>query len=503
VQQAFGARHPDQRARAPILRCGKAQGKEGVFVDNEKGGADLLRDIFAPFPEYNSQSHKTHFAKAIKAEEQASGTGGLSLSPDGQFNEIANYAELPDSENTIQDIDIARIFELRYGNNLTPHETRLLRRMIAGRSLKAISEQDQVSYETRRNQLKSIMAKAEINRQTALISHLSGLLAVKMLNDPEKDRAGQENISRYLDRFYGGRARLFSPHLGDGHQLLILDMGPTSGKPVIYMHSAFFPVFPFPDDLGFLHRLNLRIITPFRPGYFDLPVDWSATPSERLTDFTRILATFLESFDLAQAPVFSHAHGVSAAIMLCQHLGNQVPQLLLHSPPYVSATAQRPQKAHIRAQALLFNRFPKLGIEFYRLLAKAVARPEKLLETLEKIFGDSEPDMRALRAPARKIWLHATLYGLGRGNLPGIVNDINSQAHDWVADLQKLPMPTMMHFGGQDKYSNYQELENNLGSKPVEFSIEENAGMLSGIFSPEPLLRILAGDTAIGSDPTT
>lgn len=451
-----------------------------------------MRDIFLPFPMQERQAHKTQFTKTVEAQEQGADREGLVLSADGQFREMAAPDGRSTSPNSIQDVDIARIFELRYGNKLTPHETRLLRGMIAGSSVKEISAQDRVSYETRRNQLKSIMGKAGVERQTALVSHLSGLLAVKMLNDPEKDWVRQEKISTYMDRFYGGAARLFSPHLGDDRQLLILDIGPTEGKPIIHMHSAFFPVFPFPDDLGLLHKMNLRIITPFRPGYFGLPVDWNLKPPERMADFIDTLALFLESFDFAGAPVFSHAHGVSAAILLCQRLGNRVPQLILHSAPFVSAVTQPPQKPHIRAQALLFNRFPKLGIEFYRLFAKAIARPDKFDETLEKIFGDSAPDIEALREPARKPWLHAIIYGLGRGNLPGIVSDINAQRYDWTEDLLKLPIPITMHYGEHDKYSNFQELRHNLDGKPINFHINKNAGMLSGLFLPEPILQTLA-----------
>jgi DNA-binding CsgD family transcriptional regulator/PAS domain-containing protein len=73
---------------------------------------------------------------------------------------------------------------LRRVFNLTEAEARLGRQMALGESLETVAERLGISKETSRSQLKSIFAKARINRQSALVAMLSALLG-----DSRDDRA--------------------------------------------------------------------------------------------------------------------------------------------------------------------------------------------------------------------------------------------------------------------------------------------------------------------------
>lgn len=437
------------------------------------------------------------FALDYDGDAQGTSPSGLLLDLEGCFIEIDGSTKKTEKSLHVLDAGIARMFELRYANSLTLSEVRILRGLVAGKSLQEISSQDQVSYQTRRNQLRSIMEKADVSRQTVLISTCSVLLANKLMRPPEKKSAAKEKIGHYFDKFYKGTARLYSPRISGDQTLLISDVGPVGGTPIIHMHSGFFPVFPFPDNRSLLDELNLRIITPFRPGYFGQPIDWKSTPEERTADFVRTLAIFLEDFDLANSPVFAHAHGALSAVMLCKRLGTKVPRLTLNSAILPPALTQKPQKAHVRAQLALVEKLPKLGIQYFKLLAKSISNPAKLDETLERLFGDSEPDMAVLNAPSTKAWLHTSIYELGRCNLPGIVSEIMAQRCDWTAELRNLQMPITLLYGGQDKYTDYQELGIDVGGNAIKLQIDEDAGMISSLFNPKPMLQLIMGDHSI------
>ncbi len=472
--------------------------QKGVEAAQDGAGGrlprDLLSDVFSTFPDDGLDENIRAFSRFLCEFGAGPATQGLHLLPDGRLID----ADQPDFATTqtglfIADRKIAQVFDARYGAALTDTELRLLRGLIAGMSLKEISAVDGVSYQTRRNQLKAVMEKSGATRQAELVATMTALLVLTATRNADEDRNAQSALRRLLDGFYAGNARVYSPHFKDGRSMLVLDLGPAGGRPVVHMHSAFFPVFPFPDDMGLLEALNLRVITPMRPGFFGLPVEWKTPADERIDDFTASLAAFLEDFGLADAPVFSHAHGVVAAVSLCQRLGHRGPQLVVHSGQYTPPEQHRRQPAHIRGQFKLLEKSPRLLLELYRLLARSVARPSKLEQTLERIFGGSPADMAALRAPSVQAWLRKVICRAGRDNIPGIVSDIQTMHADWVSDMLALPTPVTMFYGRHDTYSNLGELTKRFADQPVDLRVKDDQGLISMMFQPREILTCVAG----------
>lgn len=468
---------------------GNAEAAEATSKTARYG--DLLADVFSTFPDDARDESMLAFSRHVA--QLGTKRLGIHLCPDGRIVD----ASQPDPGASqrgifIADTKIGQIFSSRYGSPVTETETRVLRGLIAGMTLKEISTADGVSYQTRRNQLKAIMEKARVTRQTELVVTISTLLVLSATQDEDKSRLAQGKIRDFVDRYYPKQARIFSPRLADGTSMLILDMGPPTGMPVLHMHSAFFPVFPFPPDMSALTALNLRVITPMRPGFFGLPVDWQAPAEVRIENFTGALAGFLDDFDLADIPVFSHAHGIVAAISLCRRLGNRVPRLIGHGAQYVVPDQQFRQRVHIRGHFRLLERSPRLLVEVYRLLAHAVVRPTKLKETLENIFGDSLPDMAALSDPAYQAWLFHIISKVGRDNIPGIVSDIQTTQEDWLKPLMSLSMPISLIYGREDSYSNHLEVAKCVDGKPIDLRLKDNEGLISMMFHPNAILADIA-----------
>jgi len=454
---------------------------------------DLLFDVFRPFPGDDRDESIGTFSRFMAEIAAGAPARGIHLMPDGRLIEPRQPGFAKQQTGTlIADTKIAQIFEARYGAPLTEAELRLLRGLVAGMSLKEISAADGVSYQTRRNQLKAVMEKSGATRQAELVATMTTLLVLSATRNADDQQKAQGRIRSFLDEFYPTKARVYSPHFGAYRSLLVLDLGPTDGMPVLHMHSAFFPVFPFPSEMALLDELNLRVITPMRPGFFGMPVAWETPVEERVEGFTTALAGFLEDFDLADAPVFCHAHGIISAVSLCRRLGNRVPRLVVHGGQHTAPEQQVRHPPHIRAHFKLLEKSPRLLLELYRLLAQAVARPAKLHDTLAKVFGKSAADMSALSDPARQAWLYQIISRVGRDNVPGIVADTQAMQTDWVSQLTMLPMPVTLFYGRDDRYSNFDQIAAQVAGTEIDLRLQDDQGLISMMFQPETILTYIA-----------
>lgn len=150
-------------------------------------------------------------------------------------------------------IELEAVLEASF--RLTPAEMRVLRRLAAGDTARAISERFQRSEGTVRNQIKSILAKtdaagiANLNRIVALIAQtIAGAPAVNRLRN-------------------GSPVDLEILTLPDGRALEVRQQGPSDGQPVLFIHGMLFGSELPRSALDCLEREGLRLIAPARPGF--------------------------------------------------------------------------------------------------------------------------------------------------------------------------------------------------------------------------------------------
>ncbi len=448
---------------------------------------NMLADLLTVFPDTGPR--ETPYLARLERLGIEQNAGGLFLDADGGFSEHTSSDAIAEGQTLIEDKQIGQVFQLRFDAALTSTEKRVLRSIIAGRSVREISARDSVAHETRRNQLKTIMAKAGISRQVDLVAIMSTLLAMAALK-PGKDEIPPP-VRGFLDRFHGRGLRIYSPHLPSGRRLLLLERGPADGRPVLHMHSAFFPLLPIDDAR--LDAIGIRIITPLRPGFFGLPVDWQAGANARTQTFVDDLATVLRDFRLDHVPVFGHAHGATAAVALCARLGDRGARLTLLSAQAGGPDHRGYLPLHVRAHQGLARNSPKMLTRTYRLLGHSIVRPDNLDQVLHKFFGHSRADLQALRDPGNRAWLQALFCDIGQSNIAGIVSDSQLFLRDWVEALGQLPMTRTVIYGGEDRYANFDSLASRCAETGAELRIIAGQGSLSLLFAAETLLREAAG----------
>lgn len=172
------------------------------------------------------------------------------------------------------ELDILKLMADQFSGPTPTHtEVNVLVRMINGFSLRQISEQDGVAYETRRYQFKQILAKFNLTKNTDLIalvltrihSHLFTLLLDQF--DFNKRVAQETSSVTFFRQIYGASLRTHHHKFGDSYQLTVFDLGPIDGHPVLCMHPINMPIYPCCSKTDVLYKMNLRIICPAMPGY--------------------------------------------------------------------------------------------------------------------------------------------------------------------------------------------------------------------------------------------
>lgn len=135
---------------------------------------------------------------------------------------------------------------------LTRAEARLTSGLVAGDELKALATEYGVSYNTVRSQLRSILGKLGIQRQSELVA--------KVLSDPLVTLRAPTELQPQPD--------FHAMTLPDGRRLAWCEYGPAGGRPVILSHASLWSrLQQHPDDGVLLYRHGIRLIVPDRPGY--------------------------------------------------------------------------------------------------------------------------------------------------------------------------------------------------------------------------------------------
>ena len=250
---------------------------------------DVLSSSAADLPSDDRLAYSEYVARALGEWEDEP---CLWVSTDGRFVRETKHV---DGFTPIRQRTLSNLFRTRFDEIITPTETGLLASLLTGRSVRSISEDDEVAYETRRNQLQAILSKSGLTRQADLVQIVSNLLIIKLLRLNDAAAPAVERLGNFLSRWFRDEARAYSFSFSKGRHFLVADVGPRSGRPVVFMNAGFFPIFPAPENLEKLKEHNIRALSPIRPGYFDVLLD-SRSSIDQVNEFVTDTAAFLQTF---------------------------------------------------------------------------------------------------------------------------------------------------------------------------------------------------------------
>lgn len=315
---------------------------------------------------------------------------GLYLDLTGQFYLVPPNTELM---GYVTDSQLERIFSDRFRTALTPAELGLLKALLTNQTLREISADTGATYETRRTQAKSLLAKSGLSRQADLINIMSALVAMSITLRQTHSAAVNRTSDELVQRLFGPLGRVHHFTMSSGRDLHIMDVGPASGQPVLVMHSTFLPFYPVPAQSQEFSRLNLRFIVPVRPGFLG-----TYTPTGealQITDlFAQDVAEFVQAFNFSTIPVVSHTIGVFSALKLLKHSPDHRMALLLSPTHITSPQSQLPPFMYETIK--LASRSNKAMMAVMDLLTRAIDLPDRFKTSFGKVYANSPSDLQII-----------------------------------------------------------------------------------------------------------
>lgn len=193
---------------------------------------------------------------------------------------------------------VTEFLEKSFGVSLHGAEQRVLLQVLAGYNLRYAAEVDNLSYETKRSQMKSVLAKTGIKRQGDLVGAALTNIFLAIGSSGENPSKGDNSCffdycNNYLPESV--RSYIILDKSGGSHR--VLDMGPKSGLPILVLHPQILPQLS-DVDMAALQDLNLRLIWPMRNG--------ALAPHDEDLAFEEHLGRTILGIEAAQTHFFDH-----------------------------------------------------------------------------------------------------------------------------------------------------------------------------------------------------
>ena len=145
---------------------------------------------------------------------------------------------------------------LRDSFDLTRSELQVLAGLCEGQTIAEIAQMRGRAVATLRTQVKSILRKAGVSSQSQVVRLVYSLAA-------HVDMTGQGGAV--------AQSPVWSHRMPDGRHVPIHDVGPRTGRPVLFLHGMLDGVDALPALEPELHRRDIRLIAPERPHFGSAP----------------------------------------------------------------------------------------------------------------------------------------------------------------------------------------------------------------------------------------
>lgn len=365
---------------------------------------------------------------AAREDEKSAALGGLFRDDQGRFYNVDHQVPAR-AGRFLSDAHLSRIFSAACHDRLTPAELKLVKDLLCGHSLREVSARDGVSYETRRNQLKCVFSKFGVSRQTDLLLRLSAFVVAHQEARADARGVRAEGLRSLLAKHWACEQRVYPFTSESGQQLLVAELGPVTGRPVLMIHAAFFCLYPLPSKAHVLNELNIRLIVPLRSGYFGTPL---MQEGNRAADALHLdlLAEMISIFRLQDVPVICFATGANYGMALVQRAVIDPARMLCVSADYAGPRGLGTPSLHFRAALRLAETAPRLALRFYRTALAAARSRAATRFGFGKYFGTSKLEATEVSAMMDQ-----------SGDLAAFQEIIAASLEGFIYDLPKMKAP--------------------------------------------------------------
>jgi len=339
------------------------------------------------------------------------------------------------------------------GANITTAEQRILHQSLAGVKLRKAAEQDNVSYETKKSQLKSVFQKTHFNNQQALssflITHLTLELVAKLSR--RSDNAESDDMFfYYVDTYMGQYVRASIVQESANRRFRVIELGDPAGIPVVCVHHLGIINFS-EEEIEAIRRNRIRLICPLRHGALG-PADPKITSEQH---FEHALSGIDLAISLAgdrNTVLLGLLSGCLYAVNYYERHPEKVSKLIMQGASY------KPPKEN-NVTSIFKKNLHDLAIESEQTLELAISTmldsvdtPEKLKKVVQESNNNGIADNRTIdELFADQNQVRALQHRLEHSPF-SILQDLKMQSlKDW-SPLQRISSEVEMHFihGNED-----------------------------------------------------
>lgn len=361
------------------------------------------------------------------------------------------------------------------GDTLTGAETRLAIQMLLGVDLRTAAQQDDISYETKRSQFRTLSSKLGVRGQTEVVRLLTTQVIQKMAHLAQPQC--QSDLETYAAQYLPPQVRRLSLTAATGDPVPVLDYGPVTGTPMIVLHPMIFP--PIGEaEIEQANLLGLRLIWPLRRGLLDRSAPLLPSKTHLDASITGVI-TVLEQLIGRPTPLLALVSSGAVACGAATRRPDLITSITFGATCY-SAGRNGSNFAYFGADlAELALRSEAIMTRTVAALRKYASNDDRFRSMINTVFQGSTLDLAHVMSEYDGPDQGARLRDAVLQSSESIKQDYFNQTHFRWTDLQNLPMPKHFIQGADDAIHPPAKLAHilqNLGEADLE--IADNMGHL-------------------------
>jgi pimeloyl-ACP methyl ester carboxylesterase/DNA-binding CsgD family transcriptional regulator len=299
------------------------------------------------------------------------------------------------------------LFRKTYG--LTSAEVEIAILLSSGKQIQEITVERGATVATIRTQIKAIKSKTDCRDIPALVRLLCGFSAGILISS-------QVGHTETIDGLASPMKSLRQITLRDGRKMSYLEQGNPSGIPVLMFHNSPYGVDLPEAAIAAATRLNLRILTPFRPGFGSSDLNKAAHGDALLSEVAIDFQELLNQLSISKAVIVGHAIGSCYAVRFASLYPERVTQVIAIArvPIWREAWAEKMPKRQ-RFMMRIAKYFPQLLLVIGTATTMYIdsGNGENLVRSL---CSESPADMKALQnAEIMALMVKGCVDGLRQG----------------------------------------------------------------------------------------
>ena len=377
---------------------------------------------------------------------------------------------------------------------ISPAEARTIFQLISGLSLRDAAAADNVAFETKRAQIKSVYDKMTCSGQVDLVRVVIGQMT-QLLALVQSESSAMRVTEDYIARYLADIARFHFQRLPNGHVIRVLECGDLFGTPVVMSHGVLFPAI-LKGTHRFLEVSNIRLIVPLRPGYLEAQDHWGVDPrGTSETDFQQDLALFIDRKIREPVRLVGNSMGAAHAIAFNLRFPEHVAALTL-----MSANFANTKTSNLGTFDYLLYSARKIANRpgFLRTLAwqfrKIYMREKTSSSVLDRLFDKNSYDTDALPKDAKGAIDARWFMDLFGTSVAGIADDFHTAFSMDLKSMQGLSKMVSVIHGSDDRLSPPRSVQAATAAiQDKRWVTVQNAGHLAAISHSEKVWPLMMG----------